>query len=137
MQPRVLHLLRQLNLEPEQIPASNVVFVRSAREADISAHFHQLAQLCWPFHKSVIEHLDVRAVLCFGKRSGEWVCKQLNAKKHIDQFVENNNRHWTSASFMAPNGVKVVVATHPSTADWTTPATDPSPMVRRILADAR
>jgi hypothetical protein len=32
MQPRVLHLLEQLGLDPGAVPASNLVFVRSRRE---------------------------------------------------------------------------------------------------------
>lgn len=34
MQPRVLHMLRGLKLEPGSVPASNLVFLRSAREND-------------------------------------------------------------------------------------------------------
>lgn len=134
MAPRVLHLLRKLNLKPGYVPASNVVFVRSARAYDIKkSRFRQLAGLCWPFHKSVIEELGVRVVLCLGKVSGRWVCDRLNAGKRVDQFVESNDRRWVSTAFMNSNGTAVVVATHPSIADWTTPPTDPSPLVRRML----
>ena len=35
MAPRVLHLLQRLELSPGSVPASNLVFVRSAREAHI------------------------------------------------------------------------------------------------------
>jgi uracil-DNA glycosylase len=134
MQPRVLHLLRQLNLEPGNVPASNVIFVRSAREKDINNQFRQLAELCWPFHQTVIETLGVRVVLCFGQKSGDWVCKQLNANIKVDQFVEQyEKRHWTSISYKNSDGVAVVVATHPSIADWTTPSADPSLLVKRML----
>ena len=133
MQPRVLHLLRQLNLEPGNVPASNVIFVRSAREKDINNQFRQLAELCWPFHQAVIERLGVRVVLCFGQKSGGWVREQLNANNQVDQLVEKNERRWTSVSYKNSNGIAVVVATHPSIADWTTPATDPSLLVQRML----
>jgi hypothetical protein len=133
MQPRVLHLLRRLNLEPQNVPASNVIFVRSAREKDINNQLRQLAELCWPFHQAVIETLGVRVVLCFGQRSGRWVREQLNANNLVDQLVEKNKRRWTSASYKNSNGIAVVVATHPSIADWTTPATDPSQLVKRML----
>jgi hypothetical protein len=76
MQPRVLHMLRSLNLEPGRVPASNLVFERSAKEADIKASLGDLAELCWPFHRAVIQDLGVRVVVCFGKLCGQWVCRQ-------------------------------------------------------------
>lgn len=134
MQPRVLHLLRQLNLEPQNVPASNIIFVRSAREKDINDQFRQLAELCWPFHQAVIETLGVRVVLCFGQKSGGWVREQLNANKPVDQFVEEyEKRHLTSISYKNSDGVVVVVATHPSRADWTNSEADPSQLVKRML----
>jgi hypothetical protein len=133
MQPRVLHLLRRLNLEPRNVPASNVVFVRSAREKDINNRFRQLAELCWPFHQAVIERLGVRVVLCFGQRSRSWVRERLNANNPVDRFVEKNNRRWTSTSYKNSSGIAVVVVKHPSIADWTKPATDPSLLVQRML----
>jgi len=134
MQPRVLHLLRQLNLEPGNVPASNVVFERSAREKDINNQFRQLAEACWPFHQAVIERLGVRVVLCFGQKSGGWVCKQMNANTQVDQFVEQyKKRHWTSISYKNSDGVAVVVATHPSRADWSKSKADPSLLVKRML----
>jgi uracil-DNA glycosylase len=133
MQPRVLHLLRKVNLDPQTVAASNVIFERSARARDIINRFQELAELCWPFHQAVIGQLGVRVVLCFGQRSGLWVCERLNANKLVHQFVENNNRHWTSASFINSSGIAVVVATHPSSADWTNSATDPSHLVKKML----
>jgi hypothetical protein len=133
MQPRVLYLLHQVKLDPRNVPASNVIFERSAREKDINNRFRELVEVCWPFHQAVIERLGVRVVLCFGKSSGLWVCKKLEANKLVDQFVENNNRHWTSASYTNSNGIAVVVATHPSVADWTNSASDPSHLVKKML----
>jgi len=133
MQPRVLHLLRQVNLDPQKVPSSNVIFERSVREKDITNRFRELAEPCWPFHQAVIEKLGVRVVLCFGQRSGLWARKRLDANTLVDRSVENNNRHWTSASYTNANGIAVVVATHPSVADWTNSATDPSHLVKRML----
>jgi hypothetical protein len=134
MQPRVRYLLRQLNLEPGNVPASNVIFMGSARGKDIDNRFRQLAELCWPFHQAVIERLGVRVVLCFGQKSGDWVRERLNANNPVDQFVEQyEKRHWTSISYKNSDGVAVVVATHPSWADWTNSQADPSQLVKRML----
>jgi len=133
MQPRVVHLITALDLNLQKTPASNVVFLRSALERDIANTFEELARDCWPFHKAVIERLGVRVVLCFGKRAGNWVCEQLDAVHFVDEFVEQNNRRWRSRAYKNSHGVVVVVATHPSRADWTKHETDPSELVRSIL----
>lgn len=39
LQPRILHLLYRLNFNPQRIPASNIVFLRSARENDLKGEF--------------------------------------------------------------------------------------------------
>jgi hypothetical protein len=133
MQPRVLHLLRSLKLDPGAVPASNIVFLRSRREDSIDGNLEELAEACWPFHRRVIEELNVRTVLCFGQTAGKWVCNQLGADRLIAQFVEQNNRRWKSTSFRNIDGITVVVGTHPSIVDWTSPTTDPSELVRQAI----
>jgi len=136
MQPRVLHLFNRLDLDPGRVPASNLVFLRSAREKDISSKFRELAEICWPFHQAVIASLNVRVVVCFGKRAGNWVRRRLNATTLIGQFVEVNKRRWTSDSFTSEAGLGVVVLTHPSIADWTTSAADPTSLVAKMIGRA-
>jgi len=126
--------MHQLQLEPQQIPASNVIFVRSIRATGLAKRIHELSDLCWPFHQEVIAQLGVRVVLCFGKVCGQIVCEKLKVKNRVDKFVEKNNRRWVSEAFMNTDGFAVIIATHPSIADWTAPATDPSQLVQRILA---
>jgi hypothetical protein len=133
MQPRVLHMLHRLKLEPGRVPASNVVFVRTPREKNLHRQFNDLAALCWPVHEAVIQQLGIRVVLCFGKRAGSWVRSRLGAHEFIDEFTESNNRRWKSISFRNSAGVIVVVATHPSIADWTTTPADPTVLVERVL----
>lgn len=134
MQPRVLHLLRRLSLNPHSVPASNVVFVRSAREADLHREKSQLLPLCWKVHAEVIERLDVRVVICFGRTAGSWVCEQLHAHDEVDTFEEQNERRWRSHAHAARDGRRVVTLTHPSIADWTCSNSDPTPLVQRALA---
>lgn len=133
MAPRVLHLFRRVGLEPGRVPASNLFFVRSRREAHIKERQVALAELCWPFHARVIERLRPRAVLCLGGTAGTYVRKKLGADRPVGQFVERNNRRWTSQSFENANGLRVVVATHPSVADWCAQATDPTELVVQAL----
>lgn len=134
LQPRVLHLLRELNLQPRNVPASNVIFVRTAREQELNEEFAILAEECWPFHERVIRELKIKTVLCFGQTAGDWVRKRLGASESIGVFEERNKRKWKSRAFKNKEGVSVVVATHPSIAAWNTPAANPVSLVRGVLA---
>lgn len=133
MAPRVLHLFGKLGLAPELVPASNLVFVRSRREEQIKDRQAALADQCWPFHARVIAAIRPRVVLCMGATAGEYVRRRLLANTRLGQFVEQNNRRWTSSLFAGADGIRVVVATHPSVADWSALATDPSALVQEAL----
>lgn len=137
MQPRVLHLFKKLGCEAGNIPASNVIFARSKREGDIKSEAKNLIRECWPFHEFVIEKLKPKAILCFGKTPGDIVCKQIGANKQVDEFIETNNRKWRSRAFENSDGIKVIVATHPSIADWAASDTDPSNMILRVIGKSK
>ena len=132
IQPRILHLLKNLDLEPGEVPASNIVFERSRGVSDI-ANWRQLTEACWPFHCAVIRQLRPRVILCLGAQAGDFVRKKTRAVDQIDCFVENNDRRWKSICFTNHEGLKVIRVSHPSRADWTTPAADPSKLVLRAL----
>lgn len=134
MAPRVLHLLRNLGLNPGSVPASNLVFARSRREADIHrSDMTTMANECWEFHEQAIQLLRPRAVLCFGQAAGNYVRSRLGANTPIGEFIELNNRRWTSRAFASSTGINVVVATHPSIANWCTAATDVTSLVQKAL----
>ncbi len=133
MQRGVIHLLRCLRIDPGEVPASNIVFLRSGREDRLEGNLQQLARECWPFHQSVIEKLGTSVILGFGRSAGNWVCNRLNARTQVGEFVEDNRRQWRSRVFRNGDGFMVVVATHPSIADWTAPATDPTELVQTAL----
>ena len=134
MQPRVLHMLSRLCRDPRNTPSSNLIFVRSKREANLSREeIRQLADLCWPFHQEVIRVLRPRVIVCFGKTTGISIRGRLSANHHAGQFVENNERRWTSEAHLSDEGIAVVTMTHPSIADWTKSVTDPTPLVQQML----
>lgn len=133
MQPRILHLLRRLELDPGEVPASNLVFLRSTRGDKLGSEFDRLADLCWPFHDYVLRELQPKVLLCLGGKAGKYARARLGAHVQTGQFVERNNRRWKSTSFSTPSGPSVVVATHPGIADWTTTATDPTELVVSAL----
>lgn len=133
MQPRILHMLARLHLDPLEVPASNVVFARSRSEADLRDRKSDWLDACWPVHETVIESLGVRTLVCFGGTVGYWVRERLGAHRCIDTFQESNAGKWTSQAHLAEDGRIVVTVTHPGRAEWRNPAADPTGLVRRAL----
>ncbi|WP_290649007.1 hypothetical protein [Aquisalimonas sp.] len=133
LQPRVLHLLRAIGINPGLVPSSNMVFVRSTRESTFGRDISALAEQAWPFHKFVISQLGTKVILCFGKTAGNWVARRVGATRQVAEFVEKNDRRWRSVTLANNQGIFVIVASHPSVADWTAPETDPTPLVRQAL----
>ncbi len=134
MQPKVLHLLDKLGLDPGEVPSSNVFFVRSAGERDIAGYLDQYAEACWPFHEAVIKSIQPRAILCFGSKAGNFVRRKTGASKQIDQFVEEYPaRSWASTAFINRDGLRVISVTHPGRANWRDARADPSGLVKRSL----
>ncbi len=137
MQPRVLHALHRLGLDPGRVPSSNLIFVRSPRAIDLKGREPELADACWAFHERVITTLKINVVLCFGRTSGDYVRSKLGADELVETFVEKNARRWKSQSFRNTSGTGVVIATHPSIAAWNTSAADPTHLVEHLLTPNR
>jgi hypothetical protein len=133
LQPRILHAINKQELHPRSIPSSNLVFIRTARQAQLKSSFSSYAEETWPFHQHLIDAHKTKAILCFGIKTGNWVARKLNATEVVDTFTEANNRRWTSKLMQNNNGLHVIIATHPSIADWTSCATDPSRLISRAL----
>ncbi len=132
--PRVLHLLRQLSLDPGLVPASNLIFQRTRRASHLVDR-SELASKCWPFHEEVISILQPKVILCFGKCAGDFVARAVGAHTSLGFWQETNDRRWQTTA--KGNGKLIVVsATHPSIADWTAPDTDPSNFIRSLLRGA-
>ena len=134
MQPRIIHMIAALGLDPRTVPASNVVFVRSATEAMLLNEKAELLRQCWPVHRAVIDALGVRVVACLGSTAGRWVGDALGATERVDEYREANGRGWTSVTHQAADGRRVVTLSHPGRANWCNPASDPTPLVQRALA---
>jgi hypothetical protein len=133
MQPHVLHVLRQLQLDPGEVPSSNVAFTRTVSAKQLGRSFQDLAELCWPLHAAVIEQLKVKTILCFGQDAGNFVQRKIGAHRHIGGLVEKNNRRWQSNAYENDVGIAVIVATHPSRASWINPQADPTPLIRAVM----
>ena len=137
MAPRVLHMLRSLDLDPRAVPASNAIFVRSSTEATLEICKDVMLQACWPVHRAVISALGIGVVLCFGGTAGRWVRERLGAAQQVDSFQETNRRGWRSETHATRDGRMVVTLTHPGRANWCNPEADPTGLVRRALAECQ
>ena len=133
MQRRMLHLFSRLGLDPGNVPASNIIFLRSSREDQLEGDVLELASQCWPFHQAVIEKLGVRVIVCLHGTATNWVCNQIGPHTQVDDFTERNGRRWRSRTYLSTAGLTVVGLTYPGIADWTTQATDPTHLVLRAL----
>ena len=136
IQPRVLTLLEDLHLNPGTVPASNLVFLHSPIETLVHGDFDELAERCWGFHQGVLDRLGTRVILCFGRTTGDWVRMRLDAHEQVGAFVEETGSRWTSRAYKNADQLTVVVATHPSRADWRARGTDPTQLVREALEKA-
>lgn len=134
MQPRVLHMLGSLGLDPRSVPASNVLFVRSSTEETLQGEKGLLLRDCWPVHRKVIDALSIGVLLCFGNTAGRWVREELRASEFVDGYQESNGRKWSSVAHRAADGRTVITLTHPGRANWCNPNSDPTALVRRTLA---
>jgi hypothetical protein len=137
MQPRMIHMFSKIGLNPRNVPAANVVFVRSKDEAALEKEKKPLLRASWPVHEAVLGSLGVRCVLALGTTAGRWVRQKLDAQELIAEFFEDNERKWRSTVHRAKDGRFVVTVTHPGRADWRNLTADPSGLVRDALNVAR
>lgn len=137
-QKRVAYLCDSLGLNPGAIPAAQLIFRRwdaaSAPAADVE---RQWAEECWPFHQAVIDRIGVRVVVCLGQYPGNWTRRKLGADPDpVAEFRETNNRGWESNIWQAGDRY-IVSLSQPVRANWINPTADPTPLVRRVLAEVR
>jgi hypothetical protein len=137
MQPRMNHMFSKLGLNPRNVPAANVVFVRTKDEAALEKEKDGLLRASWPVHEAVLGSLGIRCVLALGTTAGRWVRQKLQANELVAEFIEDNNRKWKSTAHCAEDGRFVVTVTHPGRADWRNQVADPSALVQKVLSATR
>ena len=141
MQRNLLHLMKSLGLDHRRIPASDLVFARSQDASKIGKKdLDRFANLCWPFHRAVIERLGVGVILCLGREAVERVKACIKADNPsagefevVDSFVEDGGLKVESRTYRNRHGLSVVQLAHPSRFHWTSPRSDPSGLVQRAL----
>lgn len=128
---RIRHLFGFLRVKPEQVPSSNVIFVRTRDGASLRSEEKNLSERCWRFHEEAMRNVQPRAVVCMGTQAGEIIRKRMGFEgRPTCAFVEDNRREWQSRLWLADGKPMLFALTHPSVADWTARRTDPSSWVR-------
>jgi uracil-DNA glycosylase len=125
-----------LKLDLYEIPASNLVFVRSPRKDKYEkAKFKEDSELCWSkFHEKIIKKLDIKIVICLGNTPGNFVIKKLNMNKTpIETLEERNDRKWRTKVYENDQKQKVIVIPHPSVSDWTTKECNPLKIISKYI----
>ena len=142
LQRNVLHLLKESEISVREVPASEVVFLKSKGIGELEKHYgksyEELADECWPFHKAVIAQLGIRVVAVYGKRSGEYVRKRLNAKKKVGEFSAPRGKgKITSGAYRNEAGLTVVNLWFPGIGNpyWITEGKDPTGLVVNALKE--
>ena len=136
LQRNLRHLIKQAEMNPRDVPVSEVVFRTSRGLATLDGKYEDYADLCWPFHEDVIDKLEVRVVAVYGSRSGEYVRKRLNAHKQVDEFTASRGKKtFNSRTYRNADGLTVVTLWFPGNWNphWTNPKTDPTGLVVNAL----
>ena len=136
MQRGLLHLFGRVDRHPEEVPASEVVFLRSKDLTELG-DFISYAELCWPFHQAVIDTLDVRVIVCLGQKAGGFMRRKLGANEKVGEFRERisrgSKRGPRSQAHTNEDGIAVVELAHPSRSEWRNEQCDPTHLVVNAL----
>ena len=137
LQRNLRHLIEQTGMNPRDVPVSDVVFRTSRGVAMLDGKYEDYAGLCWPFHEAVIDKLCVQVVVCYGKPSGEYVRKRMNAHKQVDELVATfgKGKRIESGTYTNDKGQTVATLWFPGMGKpwWTNPKSDPTRLAVNAL----
>ncbi|MXY51111.1 MAG: hypothetical protein F4Y86_01070 [Gammaproteobacteria bacterium] len=122
LQRQMQEVLGCLGLDPREVPASDLVFVRSRQARDLG-DATGLMEACWPFHDAVMKELGVWVVLCLYKQVAEFVRAKTGASPtpiaEVAQTSKSGKTIYRRECFRAPSGLMIVQITRPTGVPWT------------------
>lgn len=136
IQPSLLWLCKAIGVDPGAVPASNMVFARSADVSKYCRDFASDADECWGFHQEVIDRLEVEVLVVIGTSKAKALRKRLKANSFVKSWTDKASQPWRSVWYENADGLSVVALAHPSSSrghQWTQRATDPTRLVLRAL----
>ena len=111
LQRRVVWLLQELGLRPREVPASNLIFVRSIDVSGIL--FGELADLCWEVHETILDIVRPRLLVVFGNSEPSpytYLFEKFNPTG--EETIESGHGNWLCRAFRVDGGLSVVGLPH-------------------------
>ena len=133
LQPSIRHLLCNLKLDSGKVPASNLVFQQSKGYGNYPGVYWSDAEICWPFHQTVVQKLKIRVILCLGEIVSWFVRCKYDANKaanKVSGLVGKDDHNWAGLYRSGSSEIMIVSAYHPSRNPWNI---DPSNLVGKAM----
>lgn len=103
-------LFDELGEDPRKVCASNLIFKRSAGAR--GAGYPSLAKRCWPVHEAILEIVQPRVIIAFGKQAFDFVAHKLGGGPVGE--VEVWPGFWSWKSSTLKGGRPLIGLRHPS-----------------------
>jgi hypothetical protein len=126
LQQRVQWLARALGQDLRDVCASNLIFVRSVDAK--SSGYPELARVCWPVHRAILDVIQPRLVIAFGNSgiSPYGFLRTAFRLSSKEESFPSGHGDWRCLAFRAagmqiaglPHLSRYAVDRHPSVAQW-------------------
>ena len=101
-------LFEALGEDSRTVCASNLIFKRSADEG--GAGYPELAELCWPVHKAILEIVCPSAIITFGKQPFDFIRGKIGETDH-EKYPSGHGK-WTWRYSILKTGEKLIGVPH-------------------------
>ena len=136
-QPSVVCLIEKLGQDPRDVPASNIVFVRTKNAKDLKDK-DKLANDCWPLHRKVISQIQPILILSMGRAAQRILQEKTRSFEKSCSIRTGNGKNYLAEIFRNERGCLYASVVHSSRANkWTNANSDPSNVIGRVLEEAK
>lgn len=128
LQRRIRNMLCALNTDVRSVCASNLIFICSRTEADLS-NWLPLASRCWPVHQYILGTIKPKYVLCFGRHTWEFIRAHGHDHK-AERSIPSGHGNWqchfcrmiledrSIGLVSVPHLSRYAIESHPKVLDW-------------------
>ncbi len=110
LQKRVDYLFKQLNVNPNDVCASNLIFASSKKGKDSGGS--RRAEICWRVHEAILEIVQPRVIITHGSMPFDFVNDKLRGIS-LQEPQKCNHANWTwRCSRLGETGQKLVGLPH-------------------------
>lgn len=82
--------------------ASNLIFVTSRNER--AAGYPEFARICWPIHERILQIVQPRLLIVYGKVSLQWLSQDLDGENDVERLgsIPSGHRSWKCTAIRRP-----------------------------------